>query len=284
MGKSPKVSVFVDWMDHVLRADIKPTTKLVCYVIRHHFGPDGSGSWPSVDRIKALSGVSRATVFEALKEAEQACLLQRSRRYNAKGRQTSNLYVAVYPDPSASNSVDVRGPESRPLEGSRIWTGEGPESGPRTSPEGKESSLRSDSSASGYSSAFETWWSSYPLKKAKAKAWAIWKQKKLDAQLEPMIEKLHEQLRDDRQFLRGFIPHPTTYLNQQRWEDEIEKLKEGENGKGGRRLSAVEEAAEDRRRFEQRERGVPGRGNGSSLGAHDADLREPLEGEVRSRH
>lgn len=73
---------------------------------------------------------------------------------------------------------------------------------------------------------FEAWWLEYPRKEAKAKARESWeradKAGKLPS-LEAMLAKLSLQRRSS-QWTEGagqFIPHPTTYLNQERWSDEL---------------------------------------------------------------
>lgn len=73
-------------------------------------------------------------------------------------------------------------------------------------------------------SAFEAFWTAYPRKTAKVKAREAWK--KLDpvnGLLEVIMAAVEAQ-KNSRQWLdKGgqFIPHPATWLNQARWEDEV---------------------------------------------------------------
>ena len=76
------------------------------------------------------------------------------------------------------------------------------------------------SSAKSTAGKFEIFWNLYPSKKAKKKCEEIWKRRKLDSIAEEIIAKLKIQIETDDQFKRGFIPNPTTYLNQDRWNDE----------------------------------------------------------------
>lgn len=71
------------------------------------------------------------------------------------------------------------------------------------------------------SGVFEKFWNLYPVKKGKKKCLAIWKSRGLESKAEIILEKLQEQIRADDEWLQGFAPHPSTYLNQDRWEDEI---------------------------------------------------------------
>lgn len=73
-------------------------------------------------------------------------------------------------------------------------------------------------------SSFDDWWKLYPRKVGKQKCQRFWASKKLDAIADQMIEKLQEQV--EYQYSNSeprFIPHPYTYLNQGRWEDEVER-------------------------------------------------------------
>lgn len=73
---------------------------------------------------------------------------------------------------------------------------------------------------------FESFWQMYPNKKAKANARKAWDKLKVDGTLYTEIMKglsLHKKsrgwIKDDGQF----IPHPASWLNGKRWEDEFEK-------------------------------------------------------------
>jgi len=69
---------------------------------------------------------------------------------------------------------------------------------------------------------FEEWWSHYPRKIAKVACRKKWKAKKLDARAEMLIGALLEQIEHDEKWKEGFIPHPSTYINQERWDDEVQ--------------------------------------------------------------
>ena len=72
---------------------------------------------------------------------------------------------------------------------------------------------------------FNLFWSAYPRKVNKRKALAVWKKINPDSSLRLKIihsvedHKNSEQWRDAK-----YIPHPTTFLNGERWEDEVEMV------------------------------------------------------------
>ena len=80
------------------------------------------------------------------------------------------------------------------------------------------------------SARFDDFWHAYPNRKDKAKALGIWKRRTLDAQADIIIAKVRQQATQDRSWLDGYAPHPSTYLRNARWDDEIDVPKTKLNG------------------------------------------------------
>lgn len=75
---------------------------------------------------------------------------------------------------------------------------------------------------------FETFWKEYPNKKAKPKAYQSWVKINPDENLLKQILDGLEKAKQSTQWQKDngqFIPHPTTWLNQERWNDEVEIIK-----------------------------------------------------------
>ncbi len=70
---------------------------------------------------------------------------------------------------------------------------------------------------------FNEFWSMYPVKAAKKSCWLKWVKSNLDPLADEIIEKLSQQIKKDDAWSRGYIPNPLTYINQERWNDEIKK-------------------------------------------------------------
>lgn len=98
---------------------------------------------------------------------------------------------------------------------------------------------------------FEKFWSAYPRKEGgRPKALIAWIKAK--PPLEVVLKALNWQRRS-RQWLKDdgdFIPHPSTYLNQRRWED----VQAGQPGAAPRTFSTPEDAYQDLVRKCQREK------------------------------
>lgn len=75
---------------------------------------------------------------------------------------------------------------------------------------------------------FEEFWSHYPLKKGKIDAHKSWFNLDPDIALK-IIEDIKIRKTTDRQWVKNnglYIPHPATYLNGRKWEDEITPYQE----------------------------------------------------------
>lgn len=72
---------------------------------------------------------------------------------------------------------------------------------------------------------FPRFWAAYPVKKGKADAEKKWKSKGCDEIADQIIDHVRLMERVDDDWLRSFIPHGSTYINGERWEDEPKKDK-----------------------------------------------------------
>lgn len=68
---------------------------------------------------------------------------------------------------------------------------------------------------------FADWWAVYPKHVKRKAVAAIWKRRKLDAIADRLIADVLNRIANDDGWKRGYIPDPTTYLNQDRWHDEV---------------------------------------------------------------
>lgn len=69
---------------------------------------------------------------------------------------------------------------------------------------------------------FEAFWSAYPRKLKKSEARKVWISKGLAGMADVIVADVRHRLAVDVQWREvRYIPHPTTYLRGDRWEDEI---------------------------------------------------------------
>ena len=83
---------------------------------------------------------------------------------------------------------------------------------------------------------FERFWELYPRKVGKQAALKAWSRLRPSAELTKAILDAVEYQKHSREWKKGggqYIPHPTTWLNQGRWEDETEEEKRGNSENAG---------------------------------------------------
>ncbi len=84
--------------------------------------------------------------------------------------------------------------------------------------------IQSESNPNPYMVNFSIFWSAYPKKQAKGKAESAFKKLNPDETLMATIMSAIEKAKKSESWLKDngkFIPHPATWLNGQRWEDEV---------------------------------------------------------------
>lgn len=93
---------------------------------------------------------------------------------------------------------------------------------------------------------FAEFWKLYPKKVGKAAAMKAWKRAKIDADLFDRILEAVEAAKESEQWQREggrFIPNPTTWINQGRWDDELPEVMprgyESRKNTGGRSFSTL---------------------------------------------
>lgn len=74
-------------------------------------------------------------------------------------------------------------------------------------------------------SRFDEFWSVYPNKKGKKEARDKWERRKLDRIADKIISDVQARKVADKDWLRGYPPHGSTYLNNDGWEDDIPDIK-----------------------------------------------------------
>lgn len=103
--------------------------------------------------------------------------------------------------------------------------------------------------------AFMNFWSSYPVKKKKQQAYRMWVKLNPDEKLiQLLMNDVKERLGNDTDWIEGYIPHPSTYLNpaNRRWEDAI--VNKGKLKQKAIRQKEIEREAIKRRELEAEKR------------------------------
>lgn len=188
--------------------------------------------------LSTICGAGRDAVRSALRELEKFGYLTRVQRHDESGHFGRNEYI-VTDEPAEGWPLDdtaVRSPETdEPLTG--FPSADEPSAGepltdnptqqnkdctntPYSPPKGDVSK----SSGQGVDwDLFERFWTAYPRKQNKERARRAWKKLHPDLELCRIMSAALERDKRSEQWRRDngdFIPHPASWLNGRRWEDE----------------------------------------------------------------
>lgn len=90
-------------------------------------------------------------------------------------------------------------------------------------PNNKDKNVNKEKNDNKYSERFEEFWSAYPKKIGKGGAYRRWLQLKCEKNglFEILMSGLNKQLPSMLKKEIRFVPHPETWLNQKRWDDDV---------------------------------------------------------------
>jgi len=190
---------------------------------------DASGqAFPSVQRIAKLMNCSPGTARKGIAALEQAGLIKREIHQSRITGWRATVYTlletrrpeAPQPEkeaaefvPPGSNS-DQRLDQTLTLGLGQILTTN------KTQQRNKTQSNNTER----YGSGFTAFWTAYPRKIARQKAWQAWKKIRAGPELVAAILRSIAEHKQTEQWQQvRLIPHPATFLNQRRWEDDVSK-------------------------------------------------------------
>ncbi len=199
-------------------------TKLVLLKLADNANDSGL-CWPSLSTICKETGLGKSTVCRKMKQLEDAGTIVRVPGHTG----TSTRYTLHLSHVGTSPTMALVPQRDRDSATTRL-----PPVPPRDYPcptVGHQPSLNHQSESSGepsllcYSADFEAFWTAYPRRKRKSKgtAWKAWTKIKPRPDLQSMLTALASQSasEDWRSENGKFIPLPATWLNGNRWDDEV---------------------------------------------------------------
>ena len=187
---------------------LKPITKIVLIALADRHNPD-HGCFPSIGKIAEDCEICEKSVYVHLLVLEKAGLIARTGRIRANGQQTSNEYKLfrgvqnIHGDYVRGTSPGVQNIHTNNLVSIN-----------HVSEPKKQTDL--------FDAYFDQWWDIYPRKTGKtaAKKAAIKAMKIIEPH--KLSEKLSEYVATKTDTPQKYIPHLSTWLNGERWNDELE--------------------------------------------------------------
>lgn len=191
---------------------LSATQKLTLLALADRHNPD-LGCFPSISKMCGDTELSRSTVIRCIQYLEQSGLIKKQKAQRENGSDTSNRYflgfeVGVSPrhSPSVTQTPSLVS-QRHPHNQVNITSKENP-------------SFEDDL----IESSFNLFWDYYPRKVGKGNARKAYSKayQKLggDGKLIMAVSNYAESVKTKE---TRFIPHPSTWLNHERWDDELEE-------------------------------------------------------------
>lgn len=188
---------------------------------------------PKTIKVKILPG-DNCDVDELLNELQDAGFITRYqvgehrcifvKMFGKHQNPHQNEKPNALPAPECMGEVDAEVREDSGA--STVQAPEQHESDPAESlllnPSDESTPSRRRAKGSGYSSAFESFWTHYPKKVGKDAAWKIWQRLRPDVDVIEAMRVALEWQTESREWTKDggqYIPNPATWLNAGRWKD-----------------------------------------------------------------
>lgn len=199
--------------------------------------------WPSIKRLCADTGMDRKTIINVRQSVIDKGLLVYTGSFRGRSSQVPVMQltyvdnsISEFSDKPSKKTTSPKLPTStKNGTGTSTKNGTGDQSQKRDT-ESKRENLKEEPnkppiSPKGGSVRFDDFWNVYPIHEAKKTCLQKWKRLGLDEIADEIIAKIDLQKLNDRKWIAGFAPNPLTYINQERWNDELDMRPRGSTGK-----------------------------------------------------
>ena len=198
---------------------LKPATKIVLYWLADHHNGETGKCFPSISRLAELSEMSRRSVEGHLDTLEQLGLITRINQFRETGGKSANSYILelIGTPENISDAQNLR-------------------MGCEKSAHGDTQNLRMNNlvkdnlgnepcilfgSIEELDDDFNAFWAAYPRKVGKALCRKVYVRALAKIKADELLEKTHAFAASCSGKEVKFIPHPSTWLNQERWNDTL---------------------------------------------------------------
>lgn len=211
-----------DAMAWATKQELPTSQKMVLVMLADRTNKDTGRCDPSHKRLASDCGMSVATLKRCLRSLSDNGYISVINRTTDKG-STSNHYQLEMTYPLAQNEPP---PSSN-------FTPRGDQNELQTRKTNQEENHNPFKSPKGEPHGFDEFWQVYPRKQGKGQARKAWRKIKPSQDLKERILWAVEQQKQSEQWQKEggtYIPLPATWLNQERWDDEIQTGRQRPNG------------------------------------------------------
>jgi len=200
-----------------------PTKKAILMYMADKASDDGSGIWVSKGNMAADLEMSSRAVRQHIKEMLAMGVLKVTGQKECRHGYTIDYQINLQ---IVSQLPSTRPPlnDVHPYHG-MTFSPTPAHGSPKPSEEPSNEPIILVRSIDVVVEQFNKFWEKYPRKTAKAAAQKVFARALTKIDFEPMMEKLNIFVEMHNDTKKEFIPHASTWLNQERWNDEYEQPK-----------------------------------------------------------
>lgn len=192
---------------------LKPAAKIVLYWLADHHNESTGACFPSLKTLARECEMDVASVKRHLSNLEASGLIQRQQRMRENGSQTSTQYTLHMAEPVAQNA---------PAPSAKCATPLAQNDTPHNLGRYNLGNEQDISSPADWFGGFEEFWERYPRRIGKAAARKAYAKAVKRAAHDDIMFGLSQQMPSLASREQQYIPHPSTWLNQERWNDDAD--------------------------------------------------------------
>lgn len=194
---------------------LKPATKIVLYWLADHHNGETGKCFPSLARLCKVTEMGKTALVGHLDTLEKLGLIERLRKYDNNGAFKSTDYVLTLKDDTLVRNTDnpcsdFAPPLVRNANTNLVSNNLG--SKPYTSSKDDEVNYY-----------FDQLWEMYPRKVGKGQARKAFKAASKKIEFYDLLPKLMDYVETLNGKDKQYMPHLSTWLNGERWADEVEQ-------------------------------------------------------------
>jgi DNA-binding transcriptional ArsR family regulator len=202
---------------------LKPATKIVLYWLADCHNQETGQCFPSIKHLANVCEMSRRSVEGHLTVLEQIGLIKRFNQFRDRGGKTSNSYVLELlgtTEHNSSTDTDTQNLRMVCEKSAHGYTQNLRMNNLGINNLGSNNNKSSSDDEVDYY--FDQLWSLYPRKVGKGQARKAFKAASKKKDFYDLLPKLMDYVQTLEGKDKQFIPHLATWLNGERWEDEVE--------------------------------------------------------------
>ena len=208
-------------------SEVKPAAFAIYLRLLYHADKHGQ-CWPAGETMAVKSGMNIKTVQRAIKRLESEGWITTDRTGHDENGHRRNVYTITPQEPGDKNGTRTGGPGTKNVArpGDKLSQSLATKTVQEQTPiEPTPKEQEQPRSKSQYTSDFEAWWKVYPRRVGKRKAFAAWKVALKNVEgngeaPETLLEITRRYAASPAGNAGEFTPHPATWLNQGRYEDD----------------------------------------------------------------